>query len=391
MGFESLAVHGDASVADPSSVAPPLYLTSAFKAGDAEEFETMATQMRHDRFYTRYGNPTRTQAQLAVAALESAQAALLFASGMAASTAAILTCAHHGDHVVAQRQLYAGVATFTASLKEWFGIDVTFVDQTDAAAFAAAVTDRTTLFVLESPSNPTLEITDVRAVVATARACGALTLIDNTLASPINQRPLEFGIDLVMHSATKYLNGHSDTIAGAIAGSNELIDRIWQTSVSLGSALAPFDAWLVLRGIRTLPLRMRAHNANAQAVAELLERHPSVERVFYPGLASHPQHALACAQMTGFGGLLSMRFAGGAPAAERFIAALKLPVRAASLGGVESLVSHPASMWAHLDAAELTARGVDPGLVRLACGIETTADLVADVEQALAALPVAGP
>ena len=381
--IETLAIHADAAVSDPSSVAPPLYLTSTFKAGDAGEFAEMATQVRHDRFYTRYGNPTRTQAQAAVAALEGAPASLLFSSGMAAFTAAILACVRSGDHVVAQRQLYAGSASFVSEMRMWFGIDVTIVDQTDPELFAVAANPRTKLFVLESPSNPLLQITDLRAVATIAKRIGALTLIDNTLASPINQRPLEFGIDLVMHSATKYINGHSDTIAGAVAGSNELIDRVWQAGILLGSALAPFDAWLVLRGVRTLPLRMAAHNANAQAIAEFLEGHPTVERVFYPGLPSHPQYALAKSQMSGFGGLLSLRLKGGHDAAERFIARLKLPVRAASLGGVESLVSHPASMWAKTAPEELALRGVDPGLVRFSCGIESTADLLADVEQAL--------
>ncbi len=384
--METRAIHADEALADAHAVAAPLYQTSTFKASDALEFAAMASVPMHERFYTRYGNPTRAQAEAVVAALDGAERAMLFASGMAAMTTAILACVRHGERIVAQRQLYPGVGGFLQRAPEWFGIDVAFVDQADTDAFAREIDARTKLVVLESPSNPLLGITDLPAVAALARSHGALTIVDNTLASPINAQPLALGIDLVMYSATKYHGGHSDLIAGAISGSNDLIERIWHASVLLGSALAPFEAWLALRGMRTLPLRMKQHNANAQAVAEFLATHPAIDRVNYPGLPSHPQHDLARAQMTGFGGLLSFRFKGGYAAADAFVGKLRHAARAPSLGGVETLVTHPASMFAAYESEEVLAqRGIDAGLVRLACGIESTRDLLADVEQALPA------
>jgi methionine-gamma-lyase len=251
--------------------------------------------------------------------------------------------------------------------------------------FEAAIRPETKLVIAETPTNPLLDVTDLRAVCGAARGRGVLTLVDNTFATPINQRPIELGADLVVHSATKYLGGHSDLVAGVVAGPSALLDRIWDTSLVLGGTLGPFDAWLLLRGLRTLPLRIERHNATALAVARFLEWHPAVERVNYPGLESHPQHELARRQMSGFGGMLSFEVRGGAAAAERCIAGMTLAARAGSLGGVESLVVHPAAMWAHSMSEErLREAGIQPGLVRFSVGLEGERDLIADLERALA-------
>jgi methionine-gamma-lyase len=257
-------------------------------------------------------------------------------------------------------------------------VTTTLVDQTDTEAFEKALTSRTRLILVESPSNPLLQITDLRAVADLARAHDVLTMADNTFATPLNQRPTDFGIDLVWHSATKYLNGHTDVSAGVLAGPAELLNRIWDIGLLTGAVLGPFDAWLLLRGMRTLPLRVPRHNANGQALAEALHDHPAVSRVHYPGLPSHPQHKLAASQMSGFGGVLGIEFTGGFEAADAFLGRLRYARRSASLGGVESLAVHPASMWRGMLDEDQIAASVPPGLVRLAAGTEDTADLVAD-------------
>jgi methionine-gamma-lyase len=245
--------------------------------------------------------------------------------------------------------------------------------------------------LIETPSNPLLQITDLGAVVEIAQAHGILTMADNTFATPINQRPAESGIDLVWHSATKYLNGHTDVSAGAIAGRAELLDRIWDTALLTGAVLGPMDAWLLGRGMRTLPLRVPRHNTNGQAIADAANEHDAVARVHYPGLPSHPQHALAVRQMAGFGGVVAMEMKGGFDAAVELLASLHYPRRSASLGGVESLAVHPAAMWrGMLNEDQLAASGIPPGLVRIAAGTEDTDDLVDDVLQALDRLPTRG-
>jgi methionine-gamma-lyase len=299
---------------------------------------------------------------------------------MAALTTAVLALVSAGDHVIGQKSTYGGTGSVLLNLLPRFGVSTTQVDQTDPAAFERALTPQTRLILVESPSNPLLEITDLRAVADLAHAHNALALADNTFATPMNQRPADFGIDLVWHSATKYLNGHSDVSAGVITGSAEILDRIWDVGLLTGAVLGPFDAWLLLRGLRTLPLRMPRHNANGQALAEALKDHPAVSRVHYPGLANHPQHALARSQMGGFGGVLGIELAGGYQAADAFLGRLRYARRSASLGGVESLAVHPVSMWrGMLREEQIAASGVPFGLARLAAGTEDTTDLVADV------------
>ncbi len=299
------AIHADRDVHPSRAVAPPIYQTATFWAEDAEQFAQAAVEPRGHDFYTRYGNPNHAQVAAVVAELEHTEAAMVTASGMAALTTAVLALVCAGDHVIGQKSTYGGTASVLLNLLPRLGVSTTQVDQTDPEAFERALTPRTRLILLESPSNPLLQITDLRAVADLARAHGVLTLADNTFATPVNQRPADFGVDLVWHSATKYLNGHSDVSAGVLAGPAGILDRIWDVALLTGAVLGPFDAWLLLRGLRTLPLRMPRHNANGQALAEALSDHPAVARVHYPGLATHPQHALAASQMSGFGGVLA--------------------------------------------------------------------------------------
>lgn len=379
-GISTLAIHADRDVHPSRSVARPIYQTAAFWAEDSESFARAAVEPRGKDFYIRYGNPNHAQVAAVVAQLENTEAAMVTGSGMAALTTTVLALVSAGDHVIGQKSTYGGTASVLLNLLPRLGVSTTQVDQTDPQAFEKALTPQTRLILVESPSNPLLQVTDLRAVADLARAHDVLTLADNTFATPLNQRPTDFGIDLVWHSATKYLNGHCDVSAGVVAGPAQLLDRIWDVALLTGAALGPFDAWLLLRGLRTLPLRLARHNQNGQGLAEALERHPAVTRVHYPGLPSHPQHALAARQMSGFGGVLALELAGGFDAADAFVGQLRYARRSASLGGVESLAVHPASMWrGMLSDEQLVASGLPMGLVRVAAGNEDTADLVADV------------
>jgi methionine-gamma-lyase len=390
-GNSTIAVHADDDVHYSRAVAPPIYQTATFWAEDADQFAHAAVERRGQSFYTRFGNPNHAQVAAVVAELEHTETAMVTASGMAALTTAVLALVSAGDHVIGQKSTYGGTGSVLLNLLPRFGVSITQVDQTDAEAFERALTPQTRLILVESPSNPLLQITDLRAVAELGRAHNLLTLADNTFATPLNQRPADLGIDLVWHSATKYLNGHSDVSAGVIAGSAELLDKIWDVASLIGAVLGPIDAWLLLRGLRTLPLRMPRHNANGQALAEALKDHPAVSRVHYPGLTNHPQHALAARQMSGFGGVLGIELAGGYEAADEFLGRLRYARRSASLGGAETLAVHPVSMWRPMLSDEQIAQsGVPVGLVRLAAGTEDTADLVADVlaaADAVAATP----
>ena len=332
----------------------------------------------------RSGNPTHEQVEATLCALEGGEAAMITASGMGAIFTAVMSMLQSGDHVVAQRHLYASATTLFETLLPRWGIECVFVDQTNPEGFAEAIRPNTKLIYIETPTNPLMRITDLRAVADLARKHGITTMIDNTFASPINQRPLEFGIDVVVHSATKYLSGHHDVMAGAIVASRELVERAWKFLIVAGAVLGPFDGWLLLRGLRTLPMRVERHNRNALALATFLETHPGVKRVNYPGLESHPQHHLACAQMSGFTGMLSVELKGGFEDAERFIGSLKIAVYAASLGGCETLVVHPAAMWADsLSADQRRAMDVSDTLVRISVGLEDEDDIIADFSHAL--------
>jgi methionine-gamma-lyase len=385
--IETRLIHADRGLNPTAAVAPPIYQTATFRAESADDFGERASRPRHPEFYTRFGNPNRAQVERVLAELEGAESALVTASGMAAISTAVLTFVRQGDHVVAQSNHYGGTLTLLRDFLPKFGVEVSQVDQTDVAAFQSAIRANTRLVIVESPSNPVMKITDLRAVAGLARQRGAMTIADNTFATPLNQRPLELGVDLVFHSATKYFGGHSDLIAGVIMGSSSLLEKAWNTSVILGAGLAPFDAWLLLRGVRTLALRVRQQNENALALARFLETQPAVRSVHYPGLNSHPQHPLASRQMTGFGGMLSFELTGGYAAASSFLKNVRLASHAASLGGVETLVVSAAANFLHYMSAEEAERsGVSTGLVRVSVGIEAANDLIADFEQALASL-----
>lgn len=383
-GFQTRAIYAAKDANRTTAISPPIYQTTTFSAETAEEFAEIAVASRPGEFYTRYGNPNHEMVETTLAALEGGESALVTSSGMGAIFAVMLGTLSSGDHVVAQRNHYAGATTLLKDYLPRWGIAVTFVDQTDPSSFAAAIRPGTRLLYVETPVNPLMQITDLRALADLARAHGLTTVCDNTFATPINQRPLELGIDVVIHSATKYIGGHHDATAGAVVGSRAFIDPVWRFSLVAGATLSPFDSWLLLRGLRTLGLRVERHNRNAIALATFLEMHPKVARVCYPGLASHPQHVLAKSQMDGFTGMLSVELTGGYEAADRLISGLRLATRAASLGGFETLVVHPASMWSlQLDAETRRATGISEGLVRVSVGLEDEQDLIGDFAQAL--------
>lgn len=385
-GIETTLVHGDRTAASGAAVTPPIYQTSTFVFDDAETMAAAASTPTFERFYTRYGNPNHGAVERILATIEGGEAAMVSASGMGAIASTAIALTHAGAHVIAQRMTYDGTRALFNDVLARFGVEVSFVDQHDNAAFAAALRPNTKLVMLESPSNPLLGITDIGAVARMAHEAGALVSIDNTIATPINQRPLELGVDVVLHSATKYLGGHSDLIAGVVVASRALIARIWETHHILGSSLGPFEAWLLLRGLRTLELRVERHNANALAVARAMTAHPRVTRVYYPGLESHPGADVARRQMRGFGGLVSIEIDGTFDDARTTIDRLKLFHSAVSLGGVESLVAQPAAMWpGSSTSADARAMGIIPTLLRLSIGIERGDDLIADLERALRA------
>jgi cystathionine beta-lyase/cystathionine gamma-synthase len=362
-------------------MAQPIYQTSTFQVTDSDQ-QLRATST--DMFYTRYGNPTHTAVESAIAELEGADAALLFASGMNAITTSILAMVKSGDHIVAQRDIYGGVTKFLSTWLPKLGVETTFVDTTEYDQHARAIRPNTKLLYLESPTNPTLRVVDLRQPVALARKHQIITMIDSTFATPINQRPAEFGLDLVLHSGTKYLGGHTDLICGVAAGRLDLIDTIRSTRTTLGGVMDPHAAFLLLRGIKTLAVRVARQNDSALRVAQFLAGHRRVRSVNYPLLEGHPQLPLAIEQMTGGGGVLSFEVDGSGEDAKRITEALHLFTLAPSLGGVESLVSIPVlTSHAMISAEHRQKMGVTEQLIRLSVGIENADDLIADLEQAL--------
>lgn len=383
-GPQTKAVHASREFNTTAAISPPIWQTTTFRAESAEHFAEIASATTPAEFYTRYGNPTHKQVEATMAALEGGDAALVMGSGMGAIYAALMSILQSGDHVVAQRNHYAGVTTLLRDIVPRWGIECTFVDQTSVAEFEEAVRPNTKVIYAETPTNPLMQITDLRAIVEIAKPRGIATIVDNTFATPVNQRPLEFGVDAVVHSATKYIGGHHDVTAGVMISSQSFIERAWKFAIVAGATLSPFDGWLLLRGLRTLGVRVERHNQNALTVARFLEAHPKVERVYYPGLASHPQQELARSQMSGFTGMLSVELRGSYAAAERFISSLKLAARAASLGGFETLVVHPAAMWSlQLSPEQRRATGISESLVRISLGLEDASDLLRDFGQAL--------
>jgi cystathionine gamma-synthase len=382
---ETAAVRGASEMQKKNGpVAPEIYQTSTFEVADNEEQIRVTTT---DRYYTRWGNPTITLAEQTVAALEGTEAALVFASGMGAITTTILSLLKAGDHIVAQRDLYGGVTKFFSEWLPKLGIETTLVDTTEYEQHARAIRPNTKLLYLESPTNPALHIVDMKKMAALAKQHGLVSMIDSTFGTPINQHPAEYGIDLVMHSGTKYLSGHADLTCGVISGRRDLIEQVGETRKTLGNCMDPHAAWLLIRGLKTLAVRVARQNENALRVAEFLEQHAKVRRVHYPFLKSHPQYAIVRQQMSGGSGMVTFEVDGSGDDARRVSEAMKLFTLATSLGGVESLVSIPVlTSHAMISAEQRAQMGVTEQMVRLSVGIESVEDQIEDLERALEAV-----
>ena len=367
-------------VPDPTtgSILPPIYETATYvlpEVGQDKGFD-----------YTRSSNPTRQVLEENLAAIESADHAISFASGMAAVDACLKLLAS-GDHVVCGDDVYGGVTRHFDNVLSFYGLQFTYVDTTDPEAVRSAITPKTRMLWIETPTNPLLKVTDMEAMVAVAREHGILLGVDSTFATPVFLRPLEFGADIVMHSTTKYLSGHNQIIGGVLAtNSREIYDKMKFIQKTIGAVSSPFDCWLNLSGLKTLHLRMQRHEESAMQVATFLESHAKIERVLYPGLPSHPQHAVAKAQMSGFSGMITFELTGGTEAGKRLMNHVKLCGLAESLGSVETMITHPASMThADVPPEDRRRRGLTDGLVRLSVGVEDVEDIILDLEQALAA------
>ncbi|MCZ6711557.1 MAG: PLP-dependent aspartate aminotransferase family protein [Gammaproteobacteria bacterium] len=379
-GFETRAIHaGQASDAATGAVVTPLYLTSTFEHSEPGVFPGSD--------YSRAGNPTRKAYEDCVANLESARFGFAFASGCIGA-ATVVHLLGQGDHVVACDDMYGGTYRLFEEVFRKQGIDFSYLDLTDPLALKSAMQPNTRMVWIESPTNPLLKLVDIAAVAHIAHDQGAVLMVDNTFMSPYFQRPIELGADLVLHSTTKYINGHSDLIGGlVVTDDDELARRLDFLNKTMGGIQSTFDSYLCLRSVKTLAVRMQAHERNAIAIAAMLEAHPNVERVAYPGLASHPQHALASTQASGYGGVMSFTIVGGLAEARRMLGAVRVHTLAESLGGVESLIEHPALMThASLAPEHLAALGISDGLIRLSVGIESEADLLDDLHSALSAI-----
>ena len=386
-GFATRAIQSASRVPDAPQppLAVPIYQTSTFEVGSAAELEELLEFRRPGHSYTRYSNPTHAALEDSLAELEGAEAAHVTGSGMAAIHGAFVSVLRPGDQVIAGKALYGGTYAILTGLLAGFGIGHTFVDMTDAAAVEAAITDRTRLIWIETIANPTTDVADIARLADLAHARGALLGVDNTFASPYLCNPLALGADLVVHSLTKYIGGHSDLIGGAVLGGTELVDGARHVVVTAGGNAQPLEAFLALRGLKTLAIRMERHSATALAVAEALDGAPGIERVRYPGLASHPQRTVAERQLRGglAGGMLAIDLAGGRAAGERFLDRIEVAVHATSLGGAETLCSHPASSsHRQLDDRGLADAGLTGGTVRISIGLEDADDLVADLAAA---------
>jgi cystathionine beta-lyase/cystathionine gamma-synthase len=385
-GFATRAVRGergDAPAERPLAV--PIWQTSAFSFDDAEHYAHTLRQPREGFVYTRYENPTTAALEATVAGLEGAAQGMAAASGMGAISAVLLSLAGAGDHLVVQRALYGGTYSLLTSVAARLGVDVSLVDTADLAQVEAALRPATRAVYAETIANPTMTVADLPALAKLAGAHDLPLVVDNTVASPYLCRPIEHGAAVVVHSATKYLGGHNDVIGGlALFAEPERHRRAWHTMIDLGASADPFAAWLVLRGVKTLALRMERHTATAAALAELLTGHQKVTRVYWPGLPDHPSHEVAGRVLDGYGGFLAFDLAGGRAAGRRFTEATRVALLAPSLGGPETLVSHPASTThRQLDADALAAAGIGEGMVRVSVGLEDADDLIEDFTNAL--------
>ena len=386
-GLSSKAVHAGTGPRDARPVTTPIFQSSTCYA-DTEVYSLIqAGRSREPIFYTRYGNPTRRAVEEKVAALEGAEDAVTFSSGLSAATSVILGHLKPGDGMITTLDIYGGTAGLFKNRISKFGIEITYADVTKPEETENLIKPNTRLMFFESISNPLLKVLDIPAFADMAKRHNLLLVVDNTFATPINQRPLELGAGISLASASKYLNGHSDLIAGVIAGPKALVDPAWAAMRDLGGSMEAFSAFLLERGLKTLAVRVRAHNENALAVAQFLENHPKVKRVFYPGLPSHPQHELAKKMLRGFGGMVSFVVEGGDEATLKLMSSFNLIAEATSLGGIESLVSTPATTThAGYSPQERLSMGIEPGFLRLSVGIEDKEDILEDLDQALARL-----
>lgn len=386
-GFATRAIHHAYDPADnQGALVPPLHLSATFVFPSMAAGAAAFSGEQPAYIYTRLGNPTLALLEARIASLEGAEAAVAFSSGMGAISATLWTLLNPGDEILVDRTLYGCTFSLLHHGMARFGVQVRHVDMTDSAALAAAISPATRIVYFESPANPNMRLVDIAAAARIAHAAGALVVVDNTYCSPRLQRPIEHGADVVLHSATKYLGGHGDLTAGVVATRAELAQRIRNEGLKdlTGAVLSPHDAHAILRGLKTLHLRMQRHGENAQAIAEMLAAHPQVQTVYYPGLPDFPQHALARRQMDGFGGMLAFELVGGIEAGRRFMDALQLVTRAVSLGDAETLAQHPASMTHSTYTPEERARhDIAEGLIRLSAGLEDIEDLLADLHQAL--------
>ena len=384
-GDSTQSVHGgEQRQKFAKSVTEPIAQTATYVFDSLSEFEEYKQGKRSHFEYGRYGYPTVSAAESKLAALDHAEAALLFSSGMSAITTVMLAMLRSGQHIIIMEDCYRRTVQFCDLLGK-FGIESTRVPPSDLAALEQAVRPETRLLLAESPTNPHLHVADLEKIVPFAKEHRLRVLIDSTFATPVNQCPLDYGVDLVVHSCTKYLGGHNDLMAGSVCGKAGIVSAIKEFRDVVGTNSDPNTAWLLIRGIKTLALRMQQQNTSAQTIAEYLEGHDKVQRVFYPGLASHPDHAIAKAQMKGYGGVVSFEIDGDRERTRQFVEALQIPYLAPSLGGAETLVSHPATVsYSDLSEEDRLAIGITDQLVRYSVGIEDCTDLIADFDQALA-------
>lgn len=388
-GLATRAIHhGYAPASHSHSLAPPVHMTSTFVFPDTATGSALFAGETEGHIYSRISNPTVALLESRVANLEGAEAGLATASGMGAISATLWTLVKPGDEIITDKTLYGCTFAFMRDGLSRFGVKVTHVDLRDPANLHEAISEQTRIVYFETPANPNMRLVDIATVATIARKAGALTVVDNTYASPFLTRPMELGADFVIHSATKYLGGHGDLVAGIVCGHADLIHEIRMIGVKdmTGSVMAPFTAMLVMRGLKTLQLRMARHCESGQIVAEWLERHPAISEVHYPGLPSHPQHELACRQMSAFGGMIAFELTGGFDSGRSMMDRLTLIQRAVSLGDAESLIQHPASMThSTYSQEERLEHGISDGLVRLSVGLEDVSDILADLDNALQA------
>jgi len=385
-GFDTLAVHGSEGI-DPhtGALSPPIYQSSTFAFRDSQHGEDLFKGQAEGYIYSRLGNPTEACLEREMAFLEGGEAALAFSSGMAAEAALILTLCGAGDNYICSKTVYGGTHAMNMTLLPRLGIEAREVSALHLDELEAAINERTKLVFIETPANPTLGIADIRACAHIAKKHGVPLVVDNTFSSPALQQPLKLGADIVVHSATKYIGGHGDTVAGILVGSKDLMTRVRKETLNhVGSCISPFNAWLLLRGLKTLAVRMQRHCSNAMRVAQYLSFHPKVKAVYYPGLQFHPGHEIARNQMSDFGGVLAFEIKGDREAGKKVMDAVKLCTMAVSLGDCDSLICHPASTThSSYTPAQLVEAGISEGLIRLSVGIEDPRDICADLGQAL--------